>query len=932
MSITTQKTLRYMILPELWPRIKALGFSGFGPVALFVAHVYHIARLLPAGHPYLNAANKGRFTIAHVILEAQKNLKFSRDNIDQIIVFFTIPIGLILLFAQVALFFFVFSMQAAHAADFGVYLSKFFITPSPDEDITFMLLDGVFGAERFGGTPLFGSIVSMDEIWGEWPNSFHSGLHGLFGFYSQGLFWVASIILIYYIITLVGETATSGTPFGQRFNSLWAPIRLIVAIFLLIPLGSGLNTAQYFTLYIAKWGSSLATNSWIKFNEGFQGNTAALLGSADQLVATPNAPDVTGLLQFMSVVRTCAYINEMVYERNIDAYLVRQGADPKPLMSTSFSEALSYASGHAVVIRFGEHDGSDPSAYKRYSSNVRPYCGEMGLDLYDKTLGGLSLREGYYLLLKDMWDNQFIEAFSKALVAQRVTPTFVNKDWSASGWPIDQITNMLIGAYYCASDTAQGCGGKYAGFNADTMRSDALWVAWKDASFSVADKPPGAPVIPDIIKAGVSRQTQGDLSDTEDDQDQYWNEDFVKYGWAGAGIWYNKIAEMNGALVMASKALPQVVAYPEIMEYISSEHRKANSSGDGGSDAYDPVMANGELIEFEEPGDATVALALNYAQSFWESSLMQATGNVLVDSANTLFDLETIGEQFGLSGLFSLRRNAGTHPMAQLVGIGAGLIQNSVSKFGYGVAAKGLSIVGMVLPEEWKKGGPEVSAFGSLMFSIAMMGLAIGFVLYYVVPFLPFIYFFFAMGNWVKALFETMVGLPLWALAHIRIDGEGLPGPAAANGYYLLLEVLLRPTFILFGFLAGIIFFMAQVTVLHEIWALVVENMSGFDKGVATSVETEGIASNLFANMRGAVDTLFYTLIYAIVVYMLGMSSFKLIDLIPNQIMRWMGVGVSSMADNLENPTDSVISNVYVGTNVSMGSMKGAMGAMMLGK
>ena len=61
--------------------------------------------------------------------------------------------------------------------------------------------------------------------------------------------------------------------------------------------------------------------------------------------------------------------------------------------------------------------------------------------------------------------------------------------------------------------------------------------------------------------------------------------------------------------------------------------------------------------------------------------------------------------------------------------------------------------------------------------------------LFYIIPFMPFIYFFFAVGTWVKAIFEAMVGVPLWALAHIRIDGQGLPGDAAMNGYYLLLEI-----------------------------------------------------------------------------------------------------------------------------------------------
>ena len=65
-----------------------------------MALVYHAVRLLPANHPYLNADNIGRFGIRHVIAEAANNLVISSKNIDQIILFATILIGLCMVFIQ----------------------------------------------------------------------------------------------------------------------------------------------------------------------------------------------------------------------------------------------------------------------------------------------------------------------------------------------------------------------------------------------------------------------------------------------------------------------------------------------------------------------------------------------------------------------------------------------------------------------------------------------------------------------------------------------------------------------------------------------------------------------------------------------------------------------------------------------------------------
>ena len=42
----------------------------------------------------------------------------------------------------------------------------------------------------------------------------------------------------------------------------------------------------------------------------------------------------------------------------------------------------------------------------------------------------------------------------------------------------------------------------------------------------------------------------------------------------------------------------------------------------------------------------------------------------------------------------------------------------------------------------------------------------------YVLPLIPFIYFTFAVLGWVLELFEAIAAMPLWALAHLRIEGD----------------------------------------------------------------------------------------------------------------------------------------------------------------
>ena len=208
--------------------------------------------------------------------------------------------------------------------------------------------------------------------------------------------------------------------------------------------------------------------------------------------------------------------------------------------------------------------------------------------------------------------------------------------------------------------------------------------------------------------------------------------------------------------------------------------------------------------------------------------------------------------------------------------------------------------------------------------TFAMIGMTVGFVLFYVIPFLPFIYCFFAVAGWCKGILEATVGVSLWALAHIRIDGEGLPGSAATNGYFLIFEIFLRPILIVFGMLASITTFSALVKALHNIWQLVTANLAGFD--VATENQlAAGSVESLADVMRGPIDEFFFTVIYTIIVYLLATSSFKLIDHIPNNIMRWMGQSLQTFNDAREDPASNLTQKTGVGSQQVVDSVGGGM-------
>ena len=68
-----------------------------------------------------------------------------------------------------------------------------------------------------------GGSDNFDDPWAglTWPFPIHHALHQMFQIYSIGLLVVASIITVYFAVTIVVETAQTGTPFGKRFNKVW---------------------------------------------------------------------------------------------------------------------------------------------------------------------------------------------------------------------------------------------------------------------------------------------------------------------------------------------------------------------------------------------------------------------------------------------------------------------------------------------------------------------------------------------------------------------------------------------------------------------------------------------------------------------------------------------------------------------------------------
>ncbi|MEO0374275.1 MAG: DotA/TraY family protein [Cyanobacteria bacterium P01_A01_bin.17] len=583
---------------------------------------------------------------------------------------------------------------------------------------------------------------------------------------------------------------------------------------------------------------------------------------------------------------------------------------------TTYEQAREFYAGGDIIIRFGrvpiDHDGgglspSEIERYEKYPGLVEPTCGDVRIPIKDRRetnasnvhptdgyLGTVAVQRFYFELIRDLWSN-FAESETYIDFAGRQV--------------------LLPGSTATSSACQMGCDG---GLNPNPF----LPSTGCGSAVIPPPPPPPPPVVPDTrcarAKVGAEwkqeeiNRLQGEVENIittvwtqENTQTTAFDVDpaLLQRGWGGAGIWFNTIAQVNGNFIAAWMDVPSFDRYPAVMEEVFEERTKIDQSS-AGSDRFSlnyKVTVNGKesTKSVNISGLENIAKTLDHVYRYWHEDVENAA-NVEMNKGAFERGMNLV---FGTYGLFAMRdRDIHVHPLAQLTALGKGLVESTIRNVGGATATAALG--GLIKFQE-ENAGSALQGLSGLLGSTAFIGMTAGLVLFYVLPFLPFVYFYFAVGQWVKSIFEAMVGVPLWALAHLRLDGEGLPGDSAANGYFLIFEIFIRPILTVFGLVAAMILFTAQVRILNFIWSLVTQNVGGFDNSAATF--------GFWQFDRSIIDDFFFTVVYAIIVYMIATASFKLIDKIPDNILRWMGQGVSSFGDINEDPTQSLTKYAALG-------------------
>jgi defect-in-organelle-trafficking protein DotA len=191
-----------------------------------------------------------------------------------------------------------------------------------------------------------------------------------------------------------------------------------------------------------------------------------------------------------------------------------------------------------------------------------------------------------------------------------------------------------------------------------------------------------------------------------------------------------------------------------------------------------------------------------------------------------------------------------------------------------------------------------------LVFAWVGIMVGIGFITAYYVPILPYIIFVFGGLAWIIAVIEAMVAGPIVALGITHPEGHDAFGKGEPS-IMLLLNVFLRPTMMIIGYISAIALTFVGVWLLN----------AGFDQAIAFVTNSASnpknvinLTQNVFfqtisqANLGGkvpgpgtfsdwsAVYSFFFSvLIYTTTYLTIVQKSFTLITYLPDKILRWIG-------------------------------------------
>lgn len=953
MSLNKKNVAAYLFLPQF--HLSFQGMSHLYPVFMRVmALMFTQAGILPNNHPATRFGIQGvkRYSIGELVGEAWYNLRNRRGATPyQWGVFASIILMLGAFVGAIANFVLsvVFGLgSAAQAQLFSNPLiadtSIGFIQGGPAAGaVPFDKRIGT-GAEDGGYMYNDYALIMLDKILRssaatpQKGGSFQNAITSLFQVYNTAITVIAAIMIFWIIVSIVVDTAKTGTIGGGRHNMVWAPIRIVFALGLMIPLGTvGYSSGQYCVMKLAEWGSNLGTRGWVAYVDN-------IIGMNDMLA--PLAPEnVSSIINGIVATQVCAVAYNTYVEQATGSTAACPTCAPDP----------------AVLIGPINSISADRSGMQRAWTNSQDgnLCGMIVLPIGDGTqygvtgddqsrviaqLAGTSLGSAGYAAAINSARNAAINALAVPMIsaiepfARRFACAYVPHTMGANagaGWAMVNTarqasgggfgTGWAMGGVNSYGGGAFGWGGTSGGWRTPTLTMGAPGTMCGGNNTiapcaGAAIGPPGPGPFPpkptlschmamNILVSGGA----GFLANAINAAAAFLNTYITggnmiasmrSRGWGGMGTFMNELASIN--IAHQSNGLPAVSVIPGKLASGAAECQQGYQGGTtacklSGIDRqtalvmaqyqswYEKLAAQAQLVT------AGVALALNSPGT---------PGNYVPGNDMRQEQAEQVDKP-AMPGMLKMAYWCATGQCAKAMEAVVKRIFGLDNKRDYlwtnlvgGIGDRTYPLVNMINVGNKMaiRGGvvlaaatvvqtaigvflPGLGLAGSIIFdfarTMAYAMMTTGMLLTIYVPVLPTVRVSFSVLTWMVCVFEAVVMVPIACLAHLTTEQEGLAG-AAKGCWVMWLNVLTRPILSVFGFIGGFLIFNSWVVYFTDVFSI----------ACMQATSQQNIIMQILTSQA-------YAMIYVTLCYSTANACFKFMDQLPNALFKWLPFGGS---------------------------------------
>lgn len=287
------------------------------------------------------------------------------------------------------------------------------------------------------------------------------------------------------------------------------------------------------------------------------------------------------------------------------------------------------------------------------------------------------------------------------------------------------------------------------------------------------------------------------------------------YGWLSLGAWYQTFATANQRLNEVAGQAPSTSGF-------------SNIGAAGNDELYQEVMtayrANLQNTTYT-PTAGTVTSA-------YEMNASNATD----PKAVLLNNLSSFGVRF-TSDIATIYTGTGTtteqvNPLMKMKNVGDYTMVAAETVFTTFAATKGafalaksnllgraVNVTTGILAAIEK----VLDAVSPAIYFLVLWLFVIGLMLSIFLPSIPFIFWMTGVVNWIVSVMVACAAGPLWAATHLGVSEDR--GGRATYGYIYLIDVMIRPTLMVLGFMFASVAIVAAGTILHALFGTALANI-----------------------------------------------------------------------------------------------------------